>query len=100
MMENPVMTSGACMVRIHCCVYLALVIIILPLIVVFPATAATYAVTAPHLTMHVGDPVPPLIFRVSDYSAKYADNFRGEPIRSTSATPTSLPGNYAITVSA
>lgn len=72
---------------------------LLPLVLAPSAMAATYQVTAPHLTMHVGDPVPPLIFRVSDYAGKYADTFRGEPTRTTSASSTSPPGDYAIAVS-
>lgn len=63
------------------------------------AMAATYQVTAPHLTMHVGDPVPPLIFVISDYAGKYTDTFRGEPTRTTSATSISPPGDYTIVVS-
>jgi hypothetical protein len=35
------------------------VCLILPLLLSLPAMASTYTVTAPHLTMHVGDPVPP-----------------------------------------
>lgn len=62
------------------------------------AKAATYNVSATHLTMHAGDPVPPLIFRLSVYPGKYADLFRGEPHLSTSATSTSSPGDYEITV--
>lgn len=97
---DPLVTRCSHKLRIDCGLYLALTVFILPLLVAFPATAATYSVTAPHLTMHVGDPVPPLIFRVSKYPGKYADIFRGEPIRSTSATSMSPPGDYAITVSA
>jgi len=60
------------------------------------AQASVYTVAAPHLTMHVGDPVPPLIFNISPYPASYAGTFRGEPARSTSATSQSPPGNYPI----
>jgi hypothetical protein len=64
-----------------------------------PAMASTYTVTAPHLTMHVGDPAPPLIFTISAYSGSYASHFTGEPARSSSATSSSLPGDYPIIVS-
>jgi len=62
------------------------------------AQASVYTVTAPHLTMHAGDPVPPLIFNVAPYPADYAASFSGEPARTTSATSTSLPGDYPIRV--
>src|ERR1700680_2473657 len=64
-----------------------------------PAMASTYTVTASHLTMHVGDPVPPLIFNISAYPGSYASNFIGEPARSTLATSTSPAGNYPIIIS-
>ena len=75
------------------------VCLILPLLLSLPAMASTYTVTAAHLTMHVGDPVPPLIFSISDYPGSYASNFIGEPARSTLATSKSPPGNYPIFVS-
>src|ERR1700730_16835801 len=71
---------------------------ILPLLLSLPAMASTYTVTAPHLTMHVGDPVPPLIFNISAYSGSYASHFSGEPTRSTLATSSSPVGNYPITI--
>lgn len=61
--------------------------------------ASTYTVTAPHLTMHVGDPMPPLIFSISAYVGGYDSHFSGEPARSTSATSSSLPGDYPIVIS-
>jgi hypothetical protein len=61
--------------------------------------ASTYTVTAPHLTMHAGDPVPPLIFNISAYSGSYASHFCGEPVRSTLATSSSSAGNYPIIIS-
>lgn len=60
------------------------------------ASGSVYTITAPHLTMHAGDPLPPLIFRVSPSSAPYASIFIGEPARSTTATSASLPGDYTI----
>ena len=60
--------------------------LILTLLLPLPAMASTFTVTAPHLTMHVGDPVPPLIFNVSAYSGSYASHFSGEPVRSTMFT--------------
>jgi Pectate lyase superfamily protein len=72
---------------------------LLLMMAVSSARAATYNVSAVHLTMHVGDPVPPLIFRVSEYSGKYSDLFRGEPRLSTSVTSAYSSGNYEITVS-
>jgi hypothetical protein len=72
---------------------------ILQLLMCLPAAATTYTLTAPHLTMHVGDPLPPLIFSVSAYSGSYASHFSGEPARSTLATSSSSPGNYPITIS-
>jgi len=64
-----------------------------------PAVATTYTFTAPHLTMHAGDPLPPLIFNVSEYSGSYGSHFSGEPARSTLASSSSPPGNYPITIS-
>jgi hypothetical protein len=61
--------------------------------------ASTYTVTAPHLTMDVGDPVPPLIFTISGYTASYASHFSGEPARRTPAISSSRAGNYPIIVS-
>ena len=72
---------------------------ILLLLTCLPAMATTYTFMAPHLTMHAGDPVPPLIFNVSAYSGSYASHFSGEPSRSTRATSSSPPGNYPITIS-
>jgi hypothetical protein len=72
---------------------------ILQLLMCLPAAATTYTFTAPHLTMHVGDPVPPLIFRVSAYAGSYASHFSGEAKLSTVATSSSSPGNYPITIS-
>lgn len=69
------------------------------LLLCLPAAATTYTFAAPHLTMHVGDPVPPLIFNISSYSGSYATHFTGEPARHTLATALSPPGNYPITVS-
>lgn len=64
-----------------------------------PGMASTYTVMAPHLTMHVGDPVPPLIFSISSYSGSYASLFAGEPARTTPATSSSPAGNYPIVLS-
>jgi len=64
------------------------------------ASATVFTVTAPNLTMHVGDPVPPLIFRVSTYDGTYSSHFAGEPVLATKATSASAPGTYAITISA
>jgi hypothetical protein len=61
--------------------------------------ASTYTITAPHLTMHVGDPVPPLIFNISSYSGSYTSHFTGEPARATPATPSSPAGDYPIIIS-
>jgi len=72
---------------------------ILPLLLCLPAAATTYTFTAPHLTMHAGDPLPPFIFGISAYSGSYASHFSGEPARSTTATSSSSPGNYPITIS-
>jgi hypothetical protein len=72
---------------------------ILPFLLPLQVMASTYTVTAPHLTMHVGDPVPPLIFNISAYSGSYATNFSGEPARSTLATSSSPAGNYPIIIS-
>ena len=69
---------------------------ILPWLLPLSASASVYTITAPHLTMHAGDPLPPLIFRVSPSSAPYASIFIGEPARSTAATSASLPGDYTI----
>jgi hypothetical protein len=74
-------------------------VLILQFLLSFPLMASTYTVTAPHLTMHVGDPVPPLIFSISAYSGSYASHFSGEPTRSTLATSSSSAGNYPIVVS-
>ena len=63
-----------------------------------PAVAATYTVAAPHLTMHVGDPLPPLIFNISAYTGSYASHFKGVPALSTVATSHSRPGSYPIVV--
>ena len=72
---------------------------ILQLLLCLPAAATTYTFTAPHLTMHAGDPVPPLIFNISSYTGSYASHFTGEPARHTLATSSSSPGNYPITIS-
>ncbi len=64
-----------------------------------PSEAATYTVAAPHMTMYVGDPVPPLVFTISAYAGRYSATFRGEPERRTRATSTSAPGDYPIVVS-
>jgi hypothetical protein len=48
--------------------------------------------------MHAGDPLPPLIFRFSDYDGSYASHFTGEPSRSTVATSSSAPGVYPIVI--
>jgi len=61
--------------------------------------AKTYTVAAPHLTMHVGDPVPPLIFRVTPHSANNTKIFAGEPSRKTTATSMSGVGDYPIHIS-
>ncbi|MBB5345292.1 glycosyl hydrolase family 28-related protein [Tunturibacter empetritectus] len=63
-----------------------------------PAGAATYTVTSPHLTMHAGDPLPPLIFNISAYSGSYASHFKGSPELSTAATSHSRPGSYPIVI--
>lgn len=63
------------------------------------AFASTYTFTAPHLTMHAGDPLPPLIFRVYPASESYSFLFSGEPQRRTAATSSSPVGNYAIRIS-
>lgn len=64
------------------------------------ASATVFTVTAPNLTMHAGDPVPPLIFRVSAYDGSYASHFDGEPALATTASSASAPGTYPITVAA
>jgi hypothetical protein len=64
------------------------------------AGAATYAVTATSLTMHVGDAPPPLIFSLSSYSGAYASVFTGQPTLSTSAASSSPPGRYPIRIAA
>jgi hypothetical protein len=64
------------------------------------ASATVYTVTATHLTMHVGDPTPSLIFTVSSYSGTYASLFNGQPTLSATATSASAVGTYPITVSA
>src|SRR5215475_4715662 len=69
---------------------------ILPWLLPLSASGSVYTITAPHLTMHAGDPLPPLIFRVSTYSVPYARIFSGEPARSTTATSASPPGDYPI----
>jgi len=61
--------------------------------------ASTYTFTAPHLTMHAGDPLPPLIFRVSPAAGNYSSLFTGEPQRTTPASSASAPGSYAIHIS-
>ena len=58
-----------------------------------------YVVSAPHLTMHVGDPLPPLIFKISNYAGTYASLFRGQPTLSTTATLQSPVGDYPINIS-
>jgi hypothetical protein len=68
----------------------------LPWLLPLSASGSVYTFTAPHLTMHAGDPLPPLIFRVSPSSAPYASVFNGEPARSTTATSASPPGDYTI----
>jgi hypothetical protein len=72
--------------------------LILQFLLPFQTTASTYTVTAPHLTMHVGDPVPPLVFNISAYSGSYASHFTGEPARSTLATSSSPAGSYPIII--
>lgn len=64
------------------------------------ASAADFTVTAPNLTTHAGDPLPPLIFRISSYQGAYASHFSGEPALSTTATANSPAGIYPITISA
>ncbi len=68
------------------------------LLCLLPASAmgSVYTIIAPHVTMHVGDPVPPLIFNVMPSLRNYAGVFVGEPGRSTSATSSSPAGNYPI----
>lgn len=72
---------------------------IVPLLISISAMASTYTVTAPHLTMHVGDPIPPLVFTISPYSGSYTNTFIGEPTRNTSATSSSPAGDYKIIIS-
>jgi Pectate lyase superfamily protein len=69
---------------------------ILPWLIPLSASGSVYTIAAPHLTMHAGDPLPPLIFRISPSPAHYADIFTGEPVRSTNATSGSPPGDYPI----
>jgi hypothetical protein len=64
------------------------------------AMGATYTVSAVPLIMHVGDPVPPLIFKISAYSGSYASNFRGQPALTTTASSVSPVGTYPIKISA
>ncbi|WP_213803453.1 glycosyl hydrolase family 28-related protein [Granulicella sp. dw_53] len=61
--------------------------------------SANYIVSSPHLTMHVGDPLPPLIFKISPYTGTYASVFRGKPTLSTTATPFSPVGDYPVKIS-
>jgi hypothetical protein len=68
------------------------------LLLSIPAVAATYTVATPHLTMHVGDPLPPLIFNITAYTGSYASHFKGVPVLSTAATSRSRPGSYPIVV--
>ncbi len=64
------------------------------------AFATTYIVSAPHLTMHVGDQLPPLLYRISGYTGSYSSHFSGEPNRTTTASRYSKVGEYPIIVSA
>lgn len=62
------------------------------------AYGATYTVTATSLTMHMGDPVPPLIFSISTYTAPYSGVFNNRPTITTTATSGSSAGTYPITI--
>jgi hypothetical protein len=48
----------------------------LQLLMCLPASATTHTFAAPHLTMHVGDPVPPLIFSVAAYLGWLCQSFQ------------------------
>jgi hypothetical protein len=82
----------------HCCVRKILFFFLLSL--TLPALAANYTVTASHVTMHAGDPVPPLIFYTSAHSGTYASVFNGQPALTTTATSSSPVGTYPIVVAA
>jgi MBG domain (YGX type) len=76
------------------------------LVAVAPAFAQNYTITAPHLTMHVGDPVPPCPILVINQSTGLSVGegntvFAGSGYASCTigATSTSPVGTYAITVS-
>ena len=76
------------------------------LVAVVPAIAQNYTITAPHLTMHVGDPVPPCPILVINQSTGLSVGegntvFAGSGYASCTigATSTSPVGTYAITVS-
>ena len=64
------------------------------------ASATTYTVTATHLTMHAGDPVPPLVFYTSSYPGPYSSVFNGQPTLSSTVTPASPVGTYPISIAA
>ena len=74
------------------------IIALLLFVITLPSFAATYTVAATHHTMHVGDPVPPLIFYTSAYSGTYASVFTGQPALTTTATSSSPVGTYPITI--
>ena len=64
------------------------------------ASAATYTVTANNVTMHRGDPMPPLTFTVSEYAGAYSKTFKGQPELKSAASSTSAEGTYSITIDA
>lgn len=66
----------------------------------YAVTGNTYTATATNLVMHQGDPLPPLIFSMSTYTGSYSTVFNGQPTLSTTATSSSTPGTYPITISA
>jgi hypothetical protein len=75
-----------------------LLILLVWMAAAFPASATVFTVRAPDLTMHAGDPLPPLIFRISEYEGTYASHFEGQPALATAATSASPPGTYPIMV--
>src|SRR5580700_1178913 len=71
---------------------LLLALLLLPV----SAFAQTITLTATHLTMEQGQPVPPLIWSQNTYTTTCT----GAPTLSTTATSGSSPGTYPITISA
>ena len=63
------------------------------------AKASVCTLAAVPELMHVGDVLPPLIYKISGAGCE-ASSFTGKPVIATTATNASSAGNYPITVSA